>query len=67
VPRCWWALVLWVVCAAWSGSMTQVLQLVPTTKTGEVHLSLQAICKRQKLPLIHCVESAGANLLAVPD
>ena len=34
-----------------------------TTKTGEVHLSLQAICKRQKLPLIHCVESAGANLL----
>ena len=34
-----------------------------TTKTGEVHLSLQEICKRQKLPLIHCVESAGANLL----
>ena len=33
-----------------------------TTKTGEVHLSLQDICKRQKLPLI-CVESAGANLL----
>ena len=27
-----------------------------TTKTGEVHLSLQEICKRQKLPLIHCVE-----------
>ena len=34
-----------------------------TTKTGEVASSLQEICKRQKLPLIHCVESAGANLL----
>jgi len=34
-----------------------------TTKTGEVALSLQEICKRQKLPLIHLVESAGANLL----
>jgi geranyl-CoA carboxylase beta subunit len=34
-----------------------------TGKTGEVALSLQTICKRQKLPLIHLVESAGANLL----
>ena len=34
-----------------------------TAKTGEVVLSLQMICKRQKLPLIHLVESAGANLL----
>ena len=34
-----------------------------TTKSGDVALSLQSICKRQKLPLIHLVESAGANLL----
>ena len=34
-----------------------------TGKTGEVALSLQTICKRQKLPLIHLVESAGAKLL----
>ena len=34
-----------------------------TAKTGDVALSLQNICKRQKLPLIHLVESAGANLL----
>lgn len=27
-------------------------------------LSIQNIAKRQKLPLIHCVESAGANLVA---
>lgn len=27
-------------------------------------LSVQTIAKRQKLPLIHCVESAGANLVA---
>ena len=38
-----------------------------TGKTGEVALSLQTICKRQKLPLIHLVESAGANLVAVPN
>ncbi len=34
-----------------------------TTKSGDVALSLQNICKQQKLPLIHLVESAGANLL----
>ncbi len=34
-----------------------------TAKTGDVALSIQTICKRQKLPLIHLVESAGANLL----
>ena len=34
-----------------------------TTKSGYVAMSLQTICKRQKLPLIHLVESAGANLL----
>ena len=34
-----------------------------TAKTVDVALSLQSICMRQKLPLIHLVESAGANLL----
>jgi len=34
-----------------------------TARTTEVALSLEDICKRQKLPLIHMVESAGANLL----
>lgn len=34
-----------------------------TAKTVDVGLSLQSICKRQRLPLIHLVESAGANLL----
>ncbi|MEY3007107.1 MAG: hypothetical protein RI942_1449 [Pseudomonadota bacterium] len=34
-----------------------------TPKTGPVHLAVQEICKRQKLPLIHMVESAGANLI----
>jgi len=34
-----------------------------TDKSVEIALSLQTICLRQNLPLIHCVESAGANLL----
>lgn len=34
-----------------------------TPKTVDVALSIQNICMRQKLPLIHLVESAGANLL----
>jgi len=38
-----------------AGSMTEM-----TSKTG---MSLQDIAKRQKLPIIHCVESGGADLL----
>lgn len=34
-----------------------------TEGTVDVALSIQSICMRQKLPLIHLVESAGANLL----
>lgn len=34
-----------------------------TRASTDVALSLQSICMRQKLPLVHCVESAGANLL----
>ena len=34
-----------------------------TDKSVEIALSLQTVCLRQNLPLIHCVESAGANLL----
>ena len=34
-----------------------------TAATVDVALSLQSICLRQKLPLVHLVESAGANLL----
>jgi len=34
-----------------------------TDRSVEIALSIQNICMRQKLPLIHCVESAGANLL----
>ena len=34
-----------------------------TDRSVEITLSIQNLCMRQKLPLIHCVESAGANLL----
>ena len=34
-----------------------------TDRSVEIALSIQNVCMRQKLPLIHCVESAGANLL----
>ncbi len=35
-----------------------------TAASLPVVLSIQDICKRQKLPLIHLVESAGANLMS---
>jgi len=35
-----------------------------THKTVEKALGVLAIAKKQKLPFVHCVESAGANLMA---
>lgn len=51
-----------VRCMVWADDSGIAAGAV-TPKTGPVHLSVQEICKRQKLPLIHMVESAGANLV----
>lgn len=48
-------------CLVWADD-SGIAAGAATTKTTEVALSIQAICKRQKLPLVHLVESAGANL-----
>ncbi len=51
-----------VRCMVWADDSGIAAGAV-TPKTGAVHLAVQEICKRQKLPLIHMVESAGANLM----
>ena len=51
-----------VRCMIWADD-SGIAAGAATEATVDVALSIQDICLRQKLPLIHLVESAGANLL----
>jgi len=51
-----------VRCMIWADD-SGIAAGAATQATVDVALSIQDICLRQKLPLIHLVESAGANLL----
>jgi geranyl-CoA carboxylase beta subunit len=51
-----------VRCMVWADD-SGIAAGAATARTTDVALSLEALCKRHKLPLIHMVESAGANLL----
>jgi len=55
-------LVSGVRCMIWADD-SGIAAGAATEATVDVALSIQDICLRQKLPLIHLVESAGANLL----
>lgn len=51
-----------VRCMVWADD-SGIAAGAATARTTDVALSIEALCKRHKLPLIHMVESAGANLL----
>ena len=51
-----------VRCMIWADD-SGIAAGAATEATVDVALSIQDVCLRQKLPLIHLVESAGANLL----
>ena len=51
-----------VRCMIWADD-SGIAAGAATACSVDVGLSIQSICKRQRLPLIHLVESAGANLL----
>ena len=51
-----------VRCMIWADD-SGIAAGAATASSVDVGLSLQSVCKRQRLPLIHLVESAGANLL----
>lgn len=51
-----------VRCMVWADD-SGIAAGAATARSGEVTMSLQDLCRRHKLPLVHLVESAGANLL----
>lgn len=51
-----------VRCMIWADD-SGIAAGAATARTTDVALSIESLCKRHKLPLIHLVESAGANLL----